>query len=127
MSTREISASAVARQLLLGLRESLTIASQLGSSAEAVNEALVRLRDRCGGCLALARPYADEPRIVVTVVDGGRSRAVLGAASRCTWRYTVGTEVQRILYAGAASDLIMKPVRGTRFKNPVARGGSGLL
>ena len=46
------------------------MANQLGSSLEAVNEALVRLRDRGDRCMALARPYADEPRIVVTVVDG---------------------------------------------------------
>jgi hypothetical protein len=55
MSTSEISASVVARQLLLVLRESLTMANQLGSSLEAVNEALVRLRDRGDGCMALAR------------------------------------------------------------------------
>lgn len=50
---------AVARQLLLGLRESLTIAGQLGRSVEVVNEALISLRDACEGCIALRRPYPD--------------------------------------------------------------------
>jgi hypothetical protein len=60
---------AVARQILLGLRESLTIAGQLGRSVEDVNEALASLLDACEGCIALTRPYPDEPRVVVTIVD----------------------------------------------------------
>jgi hypothetical protein len=47
---------AVARQLLLGLRESLSIAGQLGRPVEAVNEALMCLRESCDGCIALTRP-----------------------------------------------------------------------
>jgi hypothetical protein len=60
---------AVARQILLGLRESLTIAGQLGRRVEEVNDALTSLRDACEGCIALMRPYPDEPRVVVTIVD----------------------------------------------------------
>jgi hypothetical protein len=59
----------VARQLLLGLRESLTIAGQLGRPVEVVNEALTSLRDACDGCIVLTKPYPDEPRVVVTIVD----------------------------------------------------------
>ena len=60
---------AVARQILLGLRESLTIAGQLGRPVEVVNDTLISLRDACDGCIALTRPYPDEPRVVVTIVD----------------------------------------------------------
>ena len=60
---------AVARQILLGLRESLTIAGQLGRPVEEVNNTLISLRDACDGCLTLTRPYPGEPRVVVTIVD----------------------------------------------------------
>jgi hypothetical protein len=59
---------AVARQLLLGLRESLTIAGQVGYPVEAVNAALHQLQTACGGCIVLTQPYASEPRVVITVV-----------------------------------------------------------
>ena len=57
----------VARQLLLGRRESLTIAGELGVPVAAVNEALLRLRDLCHGCISLLQPYAGEPRFIVVV------------------------------------------------------------
>ena len=60
---------AVARQLLLGRRESLTIASELGVPVAAVNEALVRLRDLCDRCISLLQPYAGEPRFIVVVEE----------------------------------------------------------
>jgi hypothetical protein len=60
---------AVARQLLVGRRESLTIAGELGVPVTAVNEALLRLRDLCNGCITLRQPYADEPRFIVVVDD----------------------------------------------------------
>ena len=60
---------AVARQILLGLRESLTIAGQLGRPVEVVNDTLISLRDACDGCITLTWPYPDEPRVVVTIVD----------------------------------------------------------
>ena len=60
---------AVARQLLLGRRESLTIAGELGVPVAAVNEALVRLRDLCNSCISLLQPYAGEPRFIVVVDD----------------------------------------------------------
>jgi hypothetical protein len=60
---------AVARQIQLGLRESLTIAGQLGRPVGVVNDTLTSLRDACDGCIALTRPYPDEPRVVVTIVD----------------------------------------------------------
>ena len=65
---------AVARQILLGLRESLTIAGQLGRPVGVVNDTLTSLRDACDGCIALTRPYPDEPRVVVTVADRPRLR-----------------------------------------------------
>ena len=70
---------AVARLILLGLRESLTIAGQLGRPVEVVNDTLTNLRDACDGCIALTRPYPDEPRVVVTVVDMVRLRRITGA------------------------------------------------
>jgi hypothetical protein len=70
---------AVARQILLGLRESLTIAGQLGRSVEEVNDALISLRDACDECITLTRPYPDEPRAVVTIVDIVRLRRIAGA------------------------------------------------
>jgi hypothetical protein len=63
---------AVAWQILLGLRESLTIAGQLGRQVAEVNDALSDLRDACDGCIALMRPYPGEPRVVVTIVDWQR-------------------------------------------------------
>ena len=59
---------AVARQVLRGLRESLTIAGRVGCPVEAVNAALHHLQAACDGCLVLTQPYAGEPRVVVTVV-----------------------------------------------------------
>ena len=67
---------AVARQILLGLRESLTIAGQLGRPVEDVNDALISLRDVCDGCIALTQPYPSEPRLVVTIVDWPRLRGI---------------------------------------------------
>jgi hypothetical protein len=67
---------AVAWQILLGWRESLTIAGQLGRPVEVVNEALTNLRDACDGCIALTRPYPDEPRVVVMIVDWQRLRRI---------------------------------------------------
>jgi hypothetical protein len=67
---------AVARQILLGLRESFTIAGQLGMPVEVVNDTLTLLRDACDGCLVLTQPYPDEPRVVVTIVDWPRLRHV---------------------------------------------------
>jgi hypothetical protein len=60
---------AVARQLLLGRRESLTIAGDLGIPVAAVNEALLRLRDLCHGGITLLQPYAGEPRFIVVVEE----------------------------------------------------------
>ena len=60
---------AVAQLILLGLRESLTIAGQLGRPVEVVNDTLTNLRDACEGCIALTRPYPAEPRVVVTIVN----------------------------------------------------------
>ena len=59
---------AVVRQLLLGRRESLTIAGELGVPVAAVNEALLRLRDLCNGCITLHQPYAGDPRFIVVLV-----------------------------------------------------------
>ena len=58
---------AVARQLVLGRRESLTIAGELGVSVDAVNDALLQLRERCHGCIRLQQPYGGDPRFIVVV------------------------------------------------------------
>jgi hypothetical protein len=68
MSADATAMQAVARQLLRGLRESLTIAGQVGHPVGAVNAALYQLQAACGGCIELTQPYAGEPRVVVTVV-----------------------------------------------------------
>jgi hypothetical protein len=73
---------AVARQLLLGVRESLSIAGRIGQPVEVVNAALARLETACGGCIVLTRPYADEPRVVVSVAHP----AALKRAARFTER-----------------------------------------
>jgi hypothetical protein len=67
---------AVAWQILLGLRESLTIAGQLGRPVEDVNDALASLRDACDGCFTLMRPYPGEPRVVVSIVDWQRLKRI---------------------------------------------------
>jgi hypothetical protein len=59
----------VVRQLLLGRRESLTIAGELGVPVALVNEALLRLRDLCNGCITLLQPYAGESRFIVVVEE----------------------------------------------------------
>ncbi len=68
MAAQEALVQAVARQILRGMRESLTIAGQVGQPVEAVNAALHHLQAGCDGCLVLSRPYVGEPRVVVTVV-----------------------------------------------------------
>lgn len=73
---------AVARQLLLGLRESLSIAGQIGQPVEIVNAALARLQTACGGCIVLTRPYANEPRVVVTLAHPAALTRVAGFTSR---------------------------------------------
>jgi hypothetical protein len=68
MTAQEALIHAVARQVLRGLRESLTIAGQVGRPVAAVNAALHHLQAACDGCIVLTRPYAGESRVVVTVV-----------------------------------------------------------
>jgi hypothetical protein len=73
--------AAVARHLLLGRRESLALAGplgHLGQSVAVVNEVLLRLAAACDGCLTLTRPYANQPRTVVTVQDWEALRRVAG-------------------------------------------------
>lgn len=60
---------ALTRQLLLGLRESLTITGQIGEPVGRVNVTLHHLRATCDGCIELVQPSASEPRIVVTILD----------------------------------------------------------
>ena len=68
MTVQEALVHAVARQVLRGLRESLSIAGQVGHPVEAVNAALHHLQATCDRCIVLTRPYAGEERLVVTVV-----------------------------------------------------------
>jgi hypothetical protein len=79
MTTPEALVHAVARQILLGLWESLTIAGQLGQPVEAVNAALHHLQAGCDGCLVLSQPYAGEPRVVITVVTWEALKRAAGA------------------------------------------------
>jgi hypothetical protein len=65
--------AAIARQILLGARESVTIASRLGRPAAVVNAALLPLRARCGGCIAVTQPLQSEARFTIALI----SRAAL--------------------------------------------------
>ena len=69
MTTQEVVMRSVARQLLRGLRESLTIAGQVGHPIEDINAALHQLQTACDDCLVLTRPYVGESRVVVTVTS----------------------------------------------------------
>jgi hypothetical protein len=73
---------AVAHQILLGFRESLTIAGQIGQSIELVNAALERLQGACDGCIVLTQPYVGEPRVVITVVQWDALKNAAGFTSR---------------------------------------------
>jgi hypothetical protein len=79
MDAQEALVHAVARQILRGLRESLTIAGQVGSPVEAVNAVLHRLQAQCDGCIVLTRPYVGEDRLVVTVVAWDALKRAAGA------------------------------------------------
>jgi hypothetical protein len=70
---------AVARKILRGLRESLTIAGQVGQPLEAVNAALHHLQATCDGCIELSQPYAGEDRLVVTAVAWGALKRAAGS------------------------------------------------
>jgi hypothetical protein len=79
VTNKELASSlphAVAREILLGRRESLTIAGELGVPVAVVNEALLRLQDLCHGCISLHQHYGGEPRVVATVVSGESLRRV---------------------------------------------------
>ena len=82
MPAYEAVVHAVARQLLLGLRESLTIAGQVGYSVEVVNVILHRLQAECASCIVLTRPYASEPRVVVTVMGWEELKRAAGISER---------------------------------------------
>jgi hypothetical protein len=79
MDAQEALVHAVARQILRGLRESLTIAGQVGHPVAAVNTALHQLQVQCDGCIVLTRPYVGEDRIVVTVVAWDALKRAAGA------------------------------------------------
>ena len=79
MTAQEALIPAVARHLLRGLRESLTIAGQLGPPLAAVNAALHHLQAACAGCIELSQPYAGEDRLVVTVVTWGALTRAAGS------------------------------------------------
>jgi hypothetical protein len=68
MAAQEALVHAVVLQVLCGLRESLTIAGQVGHPIAVVNSALHQLQAACNGCIELTRPYAGEDHLVVTVV-----------------------------------------------------------
>jgi hypothetical protein len=81
MAAQEALIHAVARQLLRGLRESLTIAGLVGQPVEAVNAALHQLQAECDDCLVLSQPYAGEPRVVVTVVGWEALKRAAGSVT----------------------------------------------
>jgi hypothetical protein len=82
MTAPEALTHAVARQVLRGLRESLTIAGQVGHPVDAVNAALHHLQAACEGCIVLTRPYAGESRVVVTVVAWDALKRAAGSMGR---------------------------------------------
>lgn len=74
---------ALARHLLLGLRESLTIAGQIGEPVERVNvtlHTLHHLRAMCDGCIELVQPFASELRIVVMIQDWESLKRATGSS-----------------------------------------------
>ena len=79
MTAEDTFVQAVARQVLRGLRESLTIAGQVGRCVEAVNAVLRQLQVACDGCIVLTRPCAGEDRRVVTVVAWDALKRAAGA------------------------------------------------
>ncbi len=79
MTARKALVQSAARQILRGLRESLTIAGQVGRPVEAVNAVLSHLQTMCHGCIVLTRPYADELRVVVTVVAWEALKRAVGS------------------------------------------------
>jgi hypothetical protein len=79
MTTQETVMRSVARQLLRGLRESLTISGQIGHPIEDVNAALHHLQTACDGCIVLTRPYARESRAVVTVTSWEALKCAAGS------------------------------------------------
>jgi hypothetical protein len=54
MTAQETLVHPVARQVLRGLRESLTIAGQVGRPVQTVN-AVLHLQTACDGCIVLSR------------------------------------------------------------------------
>jgi hypothetical protein len=62
-------AAALMRALRHGLRETLTLASQLRLPVAQINQELTRWQAACPACLELSQPYPDEPRLVITVQD----------------------------------------------------------
>jgi hypothetical protein len=79
MTAQEALIQAVARQLLRGLRESLTIAGQVEQPLKAVNAALLHLQAACDGCIELSQPYAGEDRLVVTALAWGALKHAAGS------------------------------------------------
>ena len=75
MTAKEALVAAVIRQLLLGQRESLSIAGQIGQPIAAVNDALCHLQTAYDGCIELTRPYAGEDRLVTVVAWEALKRA----------------------------------------------------
>jgi hypothetical protein len=82
MPTHEALVHAEARQLLLGLRESLSIAGQVGTPVEVVNGVLHRLQEECAGCIVLTQPYASEPRVAVAVMGWEDLKRAAGISER---------------------------------------------
>jgi hypothetical protein len=64
MTASDALVAAVTRHLLLVVRESLTIAGEVGRPVEAVHAILDRLEAECDSGIALTRPYPGEPRVV---------------------------------------------------------------
>jgi hypothetical protein len=61
-----------------------------GHSVETVNAMLHHLQAACDGCLVLTRPYAGEPRVIVTVVGcEALKRAAGSVTERSPTRATV--------------------------------------
>ena len=96
---------AVARQLLLGLRESLTIAGQVGSPVEVVNEAVRKLATTPLG-------WQELHRYTSAAHPAGRSPRGSQAAATPAARHAYGYQQEPVL-PGGLPGLISQSIPGS--------------
>ena len=90
MNAQEAVMHAVGPRYPARLRASQTITPARRAFVETVNAMLHHLQAACDGCLVLTRPYAGEPRVIVTVVGcEALKRAAGSVTERSPTRATV--------------------------------------